>query len=279
MAESYTTTKDLLVDLGRIIKIEKGSRLRSLGDVRVGVIKTPHEFPVVAIIPVTKRYLTLWNGVANVIHNIRFDVYTRKLDSKAAFNQALGIINTLKTIFKPGYNETGHQVPRQSGEASVCSTSVVDERFTEVYEYAQGLLQYAVLQMEFYSKEPIYQVDPIAEGFWKYAQAKELMEVVNETSKEYKDITLQDVQAFKVGTLPPQMSFPCVYTTTDELETNTEALTSAEVEDNIIRVLTINKLLDNEQALLDNVDITDRVQQAVASSGSSHLLRTRGNGT
>jgi hypothetical protein len=258
-----TTTRDLLLNLSRILKEEKADRLRSVEDIRIGVVRTPPQFPVIAIIPINRRISGATNGILDVLHTIRFDVYTKKLEAQAAFNQGVGIINTLKTILLPSYTEVGYQVRKdieEGGEATVASTEVVDERFTDVVDYNNSIVHYSLATIEFFSHWTTYQSQLVIEraSTLKETPPKELMEVLFEMLKEFKESELTNVESFKYGSLPPQAQYPCVYVTTDAV-TPIRSLTSAEIDEHEIKIITLTKLLDNQESLLTNMGIAEKI--------------------
>lgn len=258
-----TTTRDLLLNLGRILKEEKADRLRSVEDIRIGVIRTPPQFPVIAVVPINRRVSGATNGILDVLHTVRFDIYTKKLDAQAAFNQGVGIVNTLKTILLPSYTETGYQVKtdQEDGAIQTCASSeVVDERFTDIIDYNNTLVHYALLTLEFFSHWTTYQSHLTIESVASLRETppKELMEVLFEIVKDFKETELSKVESFKYGSLPPQPQYPCVYVTTDSL-TPMRTLTSAEVDEHETKIQILTKLLDTQESLLSNMEIAEKI--------------------
>lgn len=258
-----TTTKDLIINLARILDTERSDRLRSVEDIKVGIIKTPPQFPAIAVVPINRRVDSATNGLLNILHTVRLDVYTKKMDTASSFNQGVGIINTLKQILAPSYPESGYLVKQDLEDGlfdTTASSTVVDERFTDIVDYNNTIVHYAMLLLEFYGQRTTYQTgyDVEAAAELRETPPKELMEVVLDTLKNYKDDKLKKVASFKSAALPPQPQFPCVYVTTDAV-TPLRVLTSAEVDEHDIKIIVLNKMLDVKESLLDCMEIAETI--------------------
>lgn len=258
MAEFITTTSEMLTNLKRLFKQEKSDRLRSVETIKLGVLMTTPNFPAIAIVPVTQQVTGIGTENVDIKRSIRFDVYTFKLDTEAAFNQCIGIINTLKTILRLSHTEKGGYVSEQSGEYTVYDMEISEATFDEQSPYNNGFIQIGSILVSFLSKGKYYNIQPTIDARWSSTQAKELMGVIKETLKAYKTDLLSKVAHFKSGVLTPSLSYPIIYVTVDSEEIR-KRFAFADEANRMFRILTISKMLDKEESLLENLDITDNV--------------------
>jgi len=265
MAEFITTTSELLENIDRILKQEKVDRLRSIETIKMGVLTNIPIFPAIVTVPVVQQIREIGTEKVDIIRTIRFDVYTYKLDTEAAFNQCLGIINTLKLILRLSYSETQGYLPDLAGENKAFDLVIAEARFDDQIPFKNGFIQLGSFMIDVYSKGFYYDLSNTIEAYQINTQSKELMEVIKDTLKAYKGNILKKVAAFKSGVLTPSMVYPLLYVTCD-LEEIKRKFTSADQAERLFKILIISKMLDKEEALLENLDISDEVIKILYSN-------------
>lgn len=237
-----------------------GGTLTSLRKVSFGPLRNPMAYPFVSILPLEERPYEILNGEIDNIRRIKIESWSHKKDSKSSMRSSLGIAEKLKDLFVVNAEkwlvpdpDTGVDMmfDVQIGEISPGSNPM---------PYRNGFISGASIEVDCFSRDDLHPgINGTSYSQMVQTDSKTLIDTIANTYKNYRtgaENVLASTRSFKSFTLPPQAVYPVIFVGI-ERESRDHTFVGRDSILRSINVHVLNKLLDKEDALKQNLKIVD----------------------
>ena len=290
MADRYSTNMyELLFNVKQAIQdhVTPTKSLPSIKLVKIGPLVNPASFPFISVIPIQERFAGWRSSKLYNIRRFRVEVFSKKGDSKSAMRSSLGLMEQVKDIFQ--VNQFHHRLPDGKYRESVFDIEFVDSQMSQqATPFRNGFIHSAALEYDAHSIDEQFEVDEFINGSyasqtWKQADSKTIVDTIVKCLKEYKDgvdSIFGGVRSFKSFTLPPQSRYPIIFVGL-EGETRSHAFTGRDQVDRTINIHVINKMIDKQKALKQNLTLAENCKQVMLANPSlaGYSVNTEFNST
>lgn len=220
--ESVSNFGDLLQSVERLVieNSQSNQILKDLNDLEIGVDRKPTKYPYLIVYPVSETLKRLYtsNGYADVDRIIQFEVKVFKDSQEAAFGQANGIINNIKTLFTKRRNSEIWRVKNQYGNKIVFNTKVEDISPEDPELVLDGLHLSAKINITFTGQIKINEFSVIDgdRNLYESSSLKEIVKITYEILNRYKDTVLSPIKTFKYGIIKAIHVIPALVVTAND---------------------------------------------------------------
>jgi len=218
------TTNEALDYVVAKLKEEKtpSGSLRSVKKIFKGITDNVGAFPIIALIPLRERFQGVESADSQghskieTVREFSIDIYSHNIKPKSAYNQAMGIMETVKNLL---HYQQDQDIWNIGGDA--IGLEIVRENMDNGKPYKNGFLQKGSIEFRIISKDAIFYKDTYEHTAWDspnsmtYTQPKEVLSDMVTLLKAAKPSDLTGVKIIKEGSLGNESKFPCLFVTAD----------------------------------------------------------------
>ena len=242
----FTTMKDLLTTIKDSLRAN--SDFVDINTWKRGVLPPVPAYPCIAILPVSERYPRIFaGGMYHVERSVNIEVVTFTYESKTSLDQCMDFVEKTKE----------HIQANTTWDDTAVNTIMGQERLGSSTQPKRGFIQSCVVPITVKSRE--FYPGMTIENTLVESSSKDLLDVIGNTIKTYKDTTLAKVKRYHVGTVKSTPEFPAV-SVVEESEIFSHTWAGREGVTRTFQIFTWTKLSDRESHLDWNLDLVEELK-------------------